>query len=135
MTTLYDDKQALIHSLRVKGKRYYRDLTQAEQRAAMSCFICEQTLSDKAGFLAVSDRDVVLPDMIANVIKTNGSLTSTILLIKTLLDICVYGKHVLLESEIDDALEHERLDEKSPYVDDMRRQDAAERASDMRKAC
>lgn len=127
-------KKDLIQELAAKGRRYYGELKPEEQRAVVACIIRELPTIDKGSLLVDADREARLPDLVANVINDNGTYANALALMQEIVDIFVYRDAYFAE-QIDEALEDEMREQQMPYIDDMRRQDAAERANDMRKAC
>ncbi len=127
-------KMELIHQYAKKGYRSYTELSRSQKRALVACMIREQCYADKASLLVDADREASLPDLVANAIETNAQSIQVIELMQAILEMFVYKQDAFFEAAVDEALEDESRGEPLDYIDDIKKQDAAERARDMRKA-
>jgi hypothetical protein len=132
-------KKDLIQDLVSKRRYYYSKLTQDEKMQLVSTIIKESDYSSKSALLVDADDDTKLPDLVADVIGSNGSIHSAAALVKEILNIFVHGterRDAYFAESIDSLLEDELIEQSRglEYIDDMPRQDAYERARDMQKA-
>jgi hypothetical protein len=132
-------KKDLIQELVSKRRYYYSNLAQDEKMELVSTIIKESHYSCKGSLLVDADDDMKLPDLVADVIGSNGSKNCADALIKEILNIFVHGterRDAYFAETIDELLEDELVEQSRglSYIDDMARQDADERARDMRKA-
>jgi hypothetical protein len=121
-----------------KGKKYYSDMATPEQATLVAAMLKEQDYLWKQSVLVDADSETALPDLIAEIIATGGDKEALAALYSKLIEIFVTGsktKEAYFAGDIDNEIEEQIEATRDPisYLDDIRAQDAAERARDMQE--
>lgn len=127
-----------IRELASQGRRYYSELSFAERKILVAAMLLEQETLWKASVLVDADYDTALPNLVAESIATNGDAIALKKLFSKFVEIFVTGsqeKEAYFASDIESALEEQSAATITPvtFLEDLRKEDAAERARDMQK--